>query len=171
MGKVTDSQLLEAVLADPGATDAELGLKLGLSRVQIARRRNDGKFKELFNDRVAEALAPLLAARVKAVRLLCKSLDSENDRVALKASEIILDRAPPLPARKEDRLGSSKEIIELMQRMKDQDERRRQREYNFEHHRLQMTDKEMADMHESMAQARVRAKAKEANETGEIKAP
>jgi hypothetical protein len=89
MQKVSDLQLLEKILELPGATDTELGEYLGLSRVQVCRRRNDPKFRAMVEGQFKDSFETLRSAHVKAVRTVCRAMDSEDDRIALKSAALV----------------------------------------------------------------------------------
>ena len=147
MGKrVSDFQLLEACLAKPGATDEEIGKVVGLSRVQVSRRKHSSSFKKLLSDHTRDALKPLILARVKAVRRLCEALDSADERVSLKACEIVMERSEGLAEKETSKEDSFDDIIKVLEKMKNGNELRRQQEENFKNHRMQMTDAEFAEL-------------------------
>ena len=146
--RANDLRLLETVLMLPGATDAEIGQAVGLSRVQVSRRKNSTSFKKLLKKQVRSALKPLTLARVKAVRRLCNALDSADERIALKACEMILERVPieteedkPFPI---DQLR--KQFNAAMERSEAETKNHCEREENFCKYGYQMTNEQLAEM-------------------------
>jgi hypothetical protein len=139
---ISNLQLLESVLAYPGATDAEIGESLGLSRVQISRRRNSPDFKILMGNHIQASLEPLLLARGKAVRRLCLALDSLDERIALKACELILDRAP---AKNKDTVltGGIKGVTDTLSTMAQGRADYQEKEENLKKFGYQMTNRDL----------------------------
>ena len=93
--KLTDQEIIEAY-ADTGSLRGAARL-LGCSRTTITRRITDkglgGAIYERQKERVYEQTARLDNAAEKALSVLVGLLDSEDERVRLRAADTILARA------------------------------------------------------------------------------
>ena len=134
-------------MASPGATDSQIGKSLGLSRVQVSRRKNSQTFENLIRKHIQDAMKPLLLAQVKAVRRLCEAMDSSNERIALQACQIVLDRAPVEAFEKEHKkLDNFSGIQAVLDRMARESQNNTEKEKNFKEFGLQMTNKELEEV-------------------------
>ncbi len=121
MAKITDLQILELVLENPAATDAELGKQLGMSRVQINRRRNAPSFQSLLEQAIRQSLEILKIAKVKAARRICGAVDSRDDRIALKAAAMIFEvetKTNSTQAFDSERGANGANIVRRLERLK-----------------------------------------------------
>lgn len=90
--RVSDQLLLQTILLNPGATDHEVGEMLGLSRVQVSRRKNNPEFKVLLRREYNDALEVLRSYRGRAARRIAEICESRDERIAFKAAEYLLEK-------------------------------------------------------------------------------
>lgn len=96
MSKVSDAQIIEAY-ADTGSLRGAARL-LGCSRATITKRLRDKKelaadIYERQKEHVYEQTARLDSAAEKALGVLVELMNSEDERVRLRAADMILSRA------------------------------------------------------------------------------
>lgn len=116
--QVEDHVLLDFVLSHPGATDSEIGKALGLSRVQICRRRNDSRFQQLVEAEFRASFDLLRTAHVKAIRKICAALDSADPKIMLRAAALVLERGAmdPPPHKQRDRAETLRSLANNLRR-------------------------------------------------------
>ena len=98
---LTDEQIQAIPLIIEGKSDAEVGEAIGKSRETVNRWRNhDADFKrELQAGRksyLEAQIAAVSAHAQKAITVLDKLLDSDNERIRLQAASLLLKSAPAL---------------------------------------------------------------------------
>ncbi len=91
--KISDEELLNALLKWPESTDAELGKLVGLTRVQISRRKGELRFQKLLKDEISKSADALNLARLKAIQIVLKILESPDERTALRAAQLIFEHS------------------------------------------------------------------------------
>lgn len=115
--RVNDILLLNEILSNPGATDQELGEKLGLSRVQIWRRRNDSEFQILLQKNAARSFEIFRHHQLLATARICELISHPDPRIALKASELVIGFVGQ-SGETHSKEQVSKRLFELVERIK-----------------------------------------------------
>lgn len=85
-----DRKMLAIKLTQPGISDRELGLLVGLKNTATNVRVNRAAFKRALEDSQLSALAIIARAQTKAAKQLEKALDSPNEEIALRAATEIM---------------------------------------------------------------------------------
>ena len=84
-----DCRILELVLEFPKITDAAIGKVVKLSRQNVNKIRHKEAFIKEFKDRTDKAIDIILKNKTKAIVVIVKHMKSKNDRISLKAAELI----------------------------------------------------------------------------------
>jgi len=113
-----DYRILELVLEFPKITDTAIGEVVKLCRQNVNKIRHKEAFIKEFNNRTDKAINIIIKNKTKAVNKIVKHIESDDDRVSLKASELIAG----------DLLDPKKVILEI----RDKEKARKEIESIFE---------------------------------------
>lgn len=91
-----DNRILSLILEFPKITDSQIGKEVSLCRQQVNKRKNKPAFQKRLSERLSECqeqvINILLKAKTKAALKLTKHIDSQDDRVSIRACEDILNK-------------------------------------------------------------------------------